>query len=55
MTKLERLTITDEDLNGLSLNEFLKTNFGDPSSDEEFENGEGADVMYFIEQERKNG
>ena len=55
MAKLERLAITDEDLNGLPLNEFLNTTFGDPTPDEEFENGADADVIYVIEQEKKNG
>lgn len=55
MTKLERLTINDEDLNGLTLDAFLRENFGDSTPDEEFENGDDADVIYVIEQEKKNG
>lgn len=55
MTNLEHLTITNEELNGLTLDVFLRENFGDPTSDEEFENGDDADVVYVIEQEEKNG
>ena len=54
MTNLEHLTITNEELNGLTLDVFLRENFGDPTSDEEFENGDDADVIYVIEQEKKN-
>lgn len=54
MTKFEHLIIPDEELKGLSLIEFLKMNFGDPTSYKEFENGDDADEIYFIEQEKKD-
>lgn len=53
-TKLGTLKISDKELNGLTLGEFLRQNFGEPSSDN-FDNGDDAEDIYVIEREKKNG